>query len=411
MATTTQIKIDHFNSSQITLDLWLSLLEANFSNLGIEEDMKKKNVLLVLIGTDVFSALGSLCAPDLPHTKTYDDLVAVLKSHYIVKPYYHRSLIAFQQRKKRRDETVNSLYADLKALAKDCNFGNHFDSRDRDQLFMAVDNEVYFPNLVALYIDLQAMTSSAVLERILNMEKVFVFKRNESQPQVKASNSRAEGKKAVETIGDYEDNIDDRLLMVKGKVFALNSDEFYFSINHNLVPFEIDSGAAVSTITKDTKVSQVFYVVDSCNTNLCGKDSMQQVGIYLAGIDEGTRVIKVAKVSAEKLLDNDLVDSSKPITGILAKIHLKGNATPKFMKARTVPFYYMRMIEVALDKLVADEMMEPISHSEWVVPVVPVLKENKVEMRICGDFKVLNKQIHFDRLPLPKIEELLSVVG
>ncbi|XP_064100788.1 uncharacterized protein K02A2.6-like [Macrobrachium nipponense] len=69
------------------------------------------------------------------------------------------------------------------------------------------------------------------------------------------------------------------------------------------------------------------------------------------------------------------------------------------------------MIEDALDKLVADEMMEPISHSEWAVPIVPVLKENKVEMRICGDFKVLNKQIHCDRYPLPKIEELLSVVG
>ncbi|XP_064083856.1 uncharacterized protein LOC135199628 [Macrobrachium nipponense] len=68
-----------------------------------------------------------------------------------------------------------------------------------------------------------------------------------------------------------------------------------------------------------TKVSQVFYVVDSCNTNLCGK-----VGIYMARIDEGTRVIKVANVSAEKLLDNTLVDSRKPITGVLAKIHLKG---------------------------------------------------------------------------------------
>ncbi|XP_064120219.1 uncharacterized protein K02A2.6-like [Macrobrachium nipponense] len=96
-------------------------------------------------------------------------------------------------------------------------------------------------------------------------------------------------------------------------VTLLEKDEM-----QNLVAFEIDHGAAVSTITKEW----VFYVVDSCNTNLC-KDLMQQVGIYLAGIDEGTRVIKVANVSAEKLLDNYLVDSSKPITGVLAKIHIK----------------------------------------------------------------------------------------
>ncbi|XP_066956266.1 uncharacterized protein [Macrobrachium rosenbergii] len=175
--------------------------------------------------------------------------------------------------------------------------------------------------------------------------------------------------------------------MVKGKIFALNSDEFYFSINQNLVPFEIDSGAAVSTITKEW----VFYVVDSCNTNLCGKDLMQQVGIYLAGIDEGTRVIKVANVSAEKLLDNYLVDSNKPIAGVLAKIHLKGNATPKFMKARTVPFYYKKMIEDALDKLVADEMIEPISHSEWAVPIVPVLKENKAVKHFTNKDAVLSQ--------------------
>ena len=39
---------------------------------------------------------------------------------------------------------------------------------------MAVDAEIYFPNLVAENLDLQAMSATETLERILNFEKAFV---------------------------------------------------------------------------------------------------------------------------------------------------------------------------------------------------------------------------------------------
>ena len=183
-----QIKIDAFDASKISLELWFSLLEAHFAHLGITTSEKKRNVLLVSLGTETFSVLGSLCAPDLPHTKEYDDLVALLKAHFIVKPSYHRSLIKFQQRQKKEGETLNMLYADLKASAKDCNFGDQFDPRVRDQLFMAVQHEVYFPNLVAENIDLQGMTSAKILDRILNLEKAFVSEKSETPTPVRAVN-------------------------------------------------------------------------------------------------------------------------------------------------------------------------------------------------------------------------------
>ena len=61
----------------------------------------------------------------------------------------------------------------MKSLAKDCSFENQFDARVRDQLFMAVDNEIYFPNLVAENFKLQTLTSQETFERILNMERAF----------------------------------------------------------------------------------------------------------------------------------------------------------------------------------------------------------------------------------------------
>ena len=529
MSSSKQIKIDNFNPSKISLELWLSLLEANFGNLEITEDDKRKNVLLVSVGTDVFSVLGNLCAPDLPHTKSYADLVNILKGHYIVKPSYHRSLITFQQRKKKKDETVNELYADLKASAKNCNFGNQFDARVRDQLFMAVDNEVYFPNLVALNMDLQTMTSQGILEKILNMEKAFVSERAEIQPQAQAyvlrgksvscrhcgfshdsmfcrfkhltcnncnkkghlqkvckesrkdyrlstsdtpgnfenrggktkkgdvhSKYRRNNSNIVKNVDEYicnevEDDDDERLLSVRDKIFAVKTEKFYFRVNGSQIPFEIDSGATVSTVTRDWveklslkeescnkslqaydnssidvfgkvtaqvhyngfNVPQAFYVVGSNNENLCGKDLMSKVGIYIAGLDECTRVnnVSCSHFEVEQCLSNYHVDTSLPISSVVAKIHLKANAIPKFLKTPTVPYYHKEMIEDALDKLIADGIIIPISHSDWAAPIVPVLKENHKEMRICASFKALNKQIQCDRYPLPKIDELLSVIG
>lgn len=62
----THVKIDSFDSSKTSLELWLRILEAHFAHLGVTEE-SKKNGLLVLVGTETCSMLGNLCAPDLPH--------------------------------------------------------------------------------------------------------------------------------------------------------------------------------------------------------------------------------------------------------------------------------------------------------------------------------------------------------
>ncbi|XP_076036431.1 uncharacterized protein LOC143022207 [Oratosquilla oratoria] len=167
-------KIDCFDPNKIRWEIWLSMLQAHFAYNEITDDNKKKNSLSVSLGSDTYSTLASLTSPDLPHVKTYNDLVKLLEAHYKVKPSYHRSLIKFQNRKKKSDESLRDLYADLKSLAKDCSFDALFDARVRDQLFMAIETEVYFPNLVAENLDLQAMSSMDILEKILNLDKAFV---------------------------------------------------------------------------------------------------------------------------------------------------------------------------------------------------------------------------------------------
>ncbi|XP_076059269.1 uncharacterized protein LOC143035931 [Oratosquilla oratoria] len=481
--------IDRFEPDRISLHLWLSLLEAHFQYTGItgnsEEDLvKKKNLLLVSVGSVVYAELGRICAPDLPHTKSFSDLVKALKQYYIVTPSYHTSLVAFQQRKKWPGESLNNLYAELKALAKDCNFADQFDNRVRDQLFMAVDNESYFPNLVAENFKLQTLTSQETFDRILNMEQAFVGENNsiravsESQNLHKKKGSRHDPKtssyyqsvcrfkdstfekkskgKGIAAVNRLEDSsdsdsADNNLFVVKSDVFSVKSELVNFKINDNLIPFEIDTGACVSTLSENwvhslklsmspsNKVLRAYghiaidvlgkvdvtvlynnyvlehtfcVVVASGNINLCGKDLQKKVGISLAGIPDASRVSRVNNiVNASTLLDEYTVDLTKPITSVKAAIHLKPEAVPKCYKTRTVSFHFRKLVEDELDNLVKEGIISPVEFSEWAAPIVPVLKQDQKSVCICADFKYLNQFLLVDQYPLPKVDELLSVVG
>ena len=75
------------------------------------------------------------------------------------------------------------------------------------------------------------------------------------------------------------------------------------------------------------------------------------------------------------------------ITGFTAKITVDPSATPKYCKAPAVPYFYCDKVEKELDRLVEEGTLEPVEFSEWAAPIVAVLKPDKQNVRICGDFK------------------------
>jgi hypothetical protein len=78
------------------------------------------------------------------------------------------------------------------------------------------------------------------------------------------------------------------------------------------------------------------------------------------------------------------------------------------LKARTVPFKLLPLVEQELQTLVKDGILEKVNSSRWATPIVPVLKkDNKV--RLCGDFSVtLNSNLVIDEHPLPTVDELFA---
>ncbi len=89
------------------------------------------------------------------------------------------------------------------------------------------------------------------------------------------------------------------------------------------------------------------------------------------------------------------------VKGIPAKLHLKPGAQPKFCRVRNVPFALRGKVERELERLEEAGVIEPVPHSEWATPIVPIVKRNG-DIRICGDYKVtLNTSIiKVDSYPL-----------
>ena len=59
-------KIQQFNPAEISLEKYIVLLEANFSTYEVTDNEKKKNFLIVSLGTKIFDTLYNLTALDLP---------------------------------------------------------------------------------------------------------------------------------------------------------------------------------------------------------------------------------------------------------------------------------------------------------------------------------------------------------
>ena len=69
-------------------------------------------------------------------------------------------------------------------------------------------------------------------------------------------------------------------------------------------------------------------------------------------------------------------------------------------------------VEKELNRLVDEVTLQPFETSEWASPIVSILKPDKVNVCICGDFKqIVNPFSSLDKYPIPKIEDLFATLA
>jgi hypothetical protein len=91
------------------------------------------------------------------------------------------------------------------------------------------------------------------------------------------------------------------------------------------------------------------------------------------------------------------------------KIPLKEEANPFRQKLRQINPMLLPIMEREVKKLLDAQIIVPLRYSEWVANLVPVRKKNG-EIRLCVDFRNLNRSSKKDNYPLPKMEHILQRV-
>ena len=156
--------------------------------------------------------------------------------------------------------------------------------------------------------------------------------------------------------------------------------------------------------------------------NLLGRDWLSLIKLDWSRV---TRSVKLNKADEETSnLDDGLVkkrlddiisansnifrDKIGTINGYKARVYVKAGATPKFTKARSIPFALQDAVNQELEKLVSEGILKPVPFSSWASPIVIVPKPDG-GVRICGDFKrTVNPAIETEVYPTPSNEEIFT---
>ena len=220
-------------------------------------------------------------------------------------------------------------------------------------------------------------------------------------------------------------------------------------VNGNSLSMEIDTGASVSIVSKQT-----LETVHEGTTSLVLKESAVKLQTYtgevigvcgstMAPVEHNGQTVtlplivtvgngpsllgrdwlsvlrldwrSIFSVCPARTLQQVLEEHSEvfreelgELRNVKAKIYVDKDTQPVFHKARQVPFAVRKKVEDELDRLQALRVIKPIQFSEWAAPIVPVLKGDGRVM-ICGDYKVtVNRAAKVDKYPIPPIEELFA---
>ena len=98
-----------------------------------KDKLKRKSILLTVVGGQTYSLIRNLCMPQTPADKTYQELKDLVKEHLSPKPIVMTEVINFYARTQEATESVAKYLAELKKLAETCEFGEFLNRALRDR--------------------------------------------------------------------------------------------------------------------------------------------------------------------------------------------------------------------------------------------------------------------------------------
>ena len=110
------------------------------------------------------------------------------------------------------------------------------------------------------------------------------------------------------------------------------------------------------------------------------------------------------------LLEFTDVLSSRPGRTQIAECSIQtGTTAPIRLPPYRLPHAYRDIVKEGLDEMEREGIIER-SSSEWAFPIVLVKKKDG-SLRMCVDYRRLNAISHADAYPMPRVDDMIDVLG
>ena len=173
-------------------------------------------------------------------------------------------------------------------------------------------------------------------------------------------------------------------------------------------PVAVIGKIEVPVMYNDQSYTLPLMVTPGRKHALMGRDWLNVIGLNWANIFNITDSVGVNGLVHRYA---DLFNSrTEGIKDHQAKLTLRPEVSPVFQKARSVPYSLRAAVDAELDRLESNGIFYPVESSDWASPTVnvPKMKNGKMSVRICGDYKQLNLAIEDNKYPLPTAQDLFA---
>ncbi|KAJ8929589.1 hypothetical protein NQ314_017696 [Rhamnusium bicolor] len=140
--TTSMGTIHEFKGNQSDWSIFKVRLEQYFIANNIKDAKVQRALLLNACDEEAYRLIYSLCVPNAPEEKTYQEILTICNKHFksTSRPFMAR--YKFYSAVKHPDESVKDWAARLRNLASKCQFGNELEIVLRDKFIMGFDGRI-----------------------------------------------------------------------------------------------------------------------------------------------------------------------------------------------------------------------------------------------------------------------------